>query len=111
MTIRWKNWAWLGFLLGGPTLVVGVVQLFVRTPLYAPLNADLANSFLATVAQVLAGILAIVFSVSVLAVDIASDRYTPRLFSYFAWNPATLITLFSLLTCTLLAVIAMGIQL
>ncbi len=97
-------------LVGGPIIVITGIQLTTKTPLYTPLNPDLAGSFLATMAQVLAGILAIVFSVSVLAVDIASDRYTPRLFAYFTGSWATLLSFFSILALTILAVIAIGVQ-
>jgi hypothetical protein len=111
MNVKREQWAWLGVMLGGPTVVVLTVQLLiVRTSLFMPLSADLARSFLGTMAQVLAGILAIVFSVSVLAVEIASDRYTPRLFSYFKDDPVTWRALASLLACTLLSVVPIGIQ-
>ncbi|MBN1934805.1 MAG: DUF2254 domain-containing protein [Anaerolineae bacterium] len=92
--------------------IVVPISLFLweRTPLYEALDADIANSFLATVAQVLAGILAIVFSLSVLAVEISSDRYTPRLFSYFARDRTTWLTFLLLLGCVLISVVAIGIQ-
>jgi hypothetical protein len=108
--VKWKRWLWLGLLFIGPTLVVVTVQGLVRTDLAASLDADQARSFLGTMAQVLAGILAIVFSVSVLAIEISSDRYTPRLFSHFRNNPATWRALISLLVCTLLSVVPLGIQ-
>lgn len=110
MDMKWKKWLWSVFLLGGPIIVVIAVQLIIRTPIYTSLNPDVASSFLATVAQVLAGILAIVFSVSILAVDIAADKYTPRLFSYFAGSWATRLTFFSILAVTILSVVSMGVQ-
>jgi hypothetical protein len=97
-------------MLVGPTVFVLAIQLIEKVALSTPLSVDLANSFLATVAQVLAGMLAIVFSVSVLAIEITSDRYSPCLFSYFIGNPATWLTLVSHLVCILLSVIAIGVQ-
>lgn len=104
------KWLWLVFLLVGPIIIVISVQLIANTPLYTSLSSRLASSFLATVAQVLAGILAIVFSVSVLAVDIAADKYTPRLFSYFTGSWATRLSFFSILALIILSVVAMGVQ-
>ena len=97
-------------MLLGPTIVVLVVHCAENIPLSALISADLANSFLGTMAQVLAGILAIVFSVSVLTVEIASDKYTPRLFTLFIMSAATWLSLVSLLMCILLSVIAIGVQ-
>lgn len=101
---------WLAILLGVPLVAVITVQTIVGTPLATPLRGDLANSFLGVVAQVLAGILAIVFSVSVVAVEVASSRYTPRLFSYFASSPATWLAFGALLACIAVSVVSMGIQ-
>jgi hypothetical protein len=105
-----NQWPWLGLVLTGATVIAFAVQMIVRTPLSTPLSADLANSFLATVAQVLAGILAIAFSVSVLAYEVASDRYGPRILSYFVTNPSTWLTMGSLLVTTLVSVVAIGVQ-
>ena len=107
--MKGKQWVWLSMLLG-PTIVVLVVHCVENIPLSALISADLANSFLGTMAQVLAGILAIVFSVSVLTVEIASDKYTPRLFTLFIMSTATRLSLVSLLVCVLLSVIAIGVQ-
>jgi len=89
-------------------LVITVVILSI--PLEAPVDSDIANSFLGTIAQVAASILAIVFSVSVLAVEIVSDRYSPRLFSYFVGSKATIVTFFSYLICILISAIAIGVN-
>ncbi len=105
--MKWKQW---GRLVITSIAIAVTVGWIVGIPLHAPLNENLANPFLATMAQVLAGILAIVFSVSVLAVEITSDRYTPRLFSFFIGNQATRLTFLSLLVCILISVIAIGVQ-
>jgi hypothetical protein len=110
MSANLTKWLWLVFLFGGPFIVVIGIQQVAKTPLNTSLNSAAASSFLATVAQVLAGILAIVFSVSVLAVDIAADKYTPRLFSYFAKNWATQLSFVSILALIILSVVAMGVQ-
>jgi hypothetical protein len=109
MKAKWAKSLWL-LLFVIPVFVVFIVQLITRTPLFAHLSPSLAGSFLATVAQVLAGILAIVFSVSVLAVGVVSDRYTPRLFRYIALNRATLLSFFSILALVIVSVVAMGVQ-
>lgn len=65
------------------TLVAGIATFFIcvisNVPLFDPLDANMANAFLGTVAQVIAGTVAIVFTVSTLAVSIASDRYSSQL--------------------------------
>jgi hypothetical protein len=108
--MKWKQWIWPGLMFFGPSVLALAIQLTAKNALSTPLGANLANSFLATIAQVLAGMLAIVFSVSVLAIEITSDRYTPRLFSYFIGYPATWLTLISYLSCILVSVIAIGVQ-
>lgn len=108
-----KRWLWLSLLslmIVVPIVVVMAVYTSVHVPLDTPLDAQLANTFLATVAQVLAGILAIVFSFSLLAVQIASDRYTPRLFSYFLGDWSTWLALLSLVVCITIAVVSLGVQ-
>ncbi len=105
--MKWIRWT---FLFIGPTLVVIIVQTIGGIPLNTPLSTNLAGTLLATMAQVLAGILAIVFSVSVLAVTIASDRYTPRLFSDFRNSPVAWLTFLALLSCLIVAVTSIGVQ-
>ena len=101
---------WIAVLLAVPSLAVLGVHAVSSTPLTAPLDATLANSFLGIVAQVLGGMLAIVFSVSIVAVEITSSRYTPRLFSYFVRDAGTWLALLSLLGCIFLSVVSMGVQ-
>ena len=78
--------------------------------LNALIDADIANGFLGTVAQILAGILAIVFSISVLAIDISADKYTSQIFSFFSKDKITWTTFGVVLLCILISTIAMGIQ-
>lgn len=89
-------------------LLCVVAVVILSLPLGAPVDSGMANSFLGTIAQVSASILAIVFSVSVLAVEIVSDRYSPRLFNYFVGNKATIITFFSYLICIAVSAISIG---
>lgn len=105
-----KQRLWIAILLGVPFVAVLGVQSILGTPLGTPLDSSLANSFLGVVAQVLAGMLAIVFSVSIVAVQITSGRYTPRLFSYFIRDRGTAVALPSLLGCIFLSVVAIGVQ-
>ncbi len=75
-----------------------------------PIDPDQANAFLTTIAQVLGGVLAIVFSVSALAVAISSDRYTPRQFRRFASDRNT-IFVFALVTLLIVtAVVAIALR-
>jgi len=109
LKIGWQRILWsLPFLT--PLGVVLIVHFLAQTPLNEALTPDLANLFLTTVAQVLAGILAIVFSVSVLAISIASDRYTTRIFRYFSHGRPTILTGSSFLAGILIATIASGVQ-
>lgn len=75
------------------------------------IDADFANLFLATIAQVFGGVLAIVFSVSALVITMIADRYTPQLVSKFAADRLTIITFLALLTCTLVALVSIGVSL
>src|SRR3990172_1195509 len=92
------------------TILVVVVQLVLRVPINTIVVPGIANSFLETIAQVDAGILAIIFSVSVLAVEITSDKYSTRLLGNFAFSRATILTFVSLTLPILISVIAIGIQ-
>ncbi len=100
----------IAFLALPPTIVVIITYCTVNIPLNFPLDGEIANNFLSTIAGVLAGILAIVFSISVLAVEIYSDRYTPRAFSYIQGNWIARIAFVTSLICILIAVVSLGIQ-
>ncbi len=90
------------------TLVVGLIS---RSPLFSIVHPDFANAFLATIAQVLGGTTAILFTVSALAITIAADRYTLQLLSRFISDPLT-VTSFAVITlCTLVAIISIGVDL
>jgi hypothetical protein len=90
-------------------LIMAIISGYICSkPLSTPIDSNLANSFLATIAQVSASILAIVFSVSILAIEIVSDRYSTRLYSYFIKDKATIITFFSHLICISISLIAIG---
>ena len=87
------------------------VQMLTGVPLNTPFaDGGIANSFLGTIAQVLGGILAIVLSLSVLGVEIASDKYTPRLLSYYRNDKVTWLILICFVVCIVISVVAMGIQ-
>lgn len=93
------------------SLLVSFVQLTMGNPSFSKLiDADIANAFLGTVAQVLAGILAIVFSISVLAIEIYADKYTTKIFSLLSRDKITWLTLGFLLFSILVFVIAMGVD-
>lgn len=88
-----KYWALILAFSSLGLVVLGILQLVTVKGVNCRLIDDvLANTLLATMGQILAGILAIVFSVSALAVTIVSDRYTPRLFVEFKRDPVTLAT-------------------
>lgn len=89
----------------GIALFVGIITM---KPLFSIIDADFANLFLATTAQVLAGTTAIIFTVSALTISIASDRYTAQLLSRFITDPLTIWTFFILLACMLIALFAVG---
>ena len=65
---------------------------------------------LSTIATCLAAILAIVFSISLLAVQIVSDKYTPRVLEYFKKNRLTKLTLFSFLLTIVFCIFFLGIS-
>lgn len=65
---------------------------------------------LSTIATCLAAILAIVFSISLLAVQIVSDKYTPRVLEYFKKNSLTKLTLFSFLSTIVFCILFLGIS-
>ena len=65
---------------------------------------------LSTIATCLAAILAIVFSISLLAVQIVSDKYTPRVLEYFKKNRLTKLTLFSFLLTIVFCILFLGIS-
>nr|QNO47494.1 hypothetical protein MJFALNKJ_00027 [Methanosarcinales archaeon ANME-2c ERB4] len=65
---------------------------------------------LSTIATCLAAILAIVFSISLLAVQIVSDKYTPRVLEYFKKNRLTKLTLFSFLLTIVFCILFLGIH-
>src|SRR4051794_32829389 len=71
--------------------------IILQKPLMEGIQADQANLFLATMAQVLGGLIAIIFTVSALAVSIISDRYTSQLTSRFINDPITWTTFVALL--------------
>ena len=65
---------------------------------------------LSTIATCLAAILAIVFSISLLSVQIVSDKYTPRVLEYFKKNRHTKLTLFSFLLTIVFCILFLGIS-
>jgi hypothetical protein len=111
ITGPWKRrWLWLLLLVLGPIVVVGITQVIAGNPFLALLDGDLGNAFLGTVAEILAGVLAIVLSLTLLAVQIAADKYSPRFFSYFRRDWVTWATLGFFLVTVLVAIVSMGIQ-
>lgn len=72
----------------------GIVAIFSATDLSTSLDGNMANSFLATVAQITAAIVAIVFTISTLTISVVSDRYSSQLMSKFIYDPITITTFF-----------------
>lgn len=97
--------------LGIALVITLLVDWISPERLTETIDADFANLFLATIAQVFGGALAIVFSVSALVITMIADRYTHQLVSKFAADPLTIITFLALLTCTLVALISIGVSL
>lgn len=95
--------------------ILGIVSILIvgfisnKALMYA-IDADMANAFLGTVAQVTAGIVAIVFTVSTLAVTIVSDRYSAQLTAKFLYDPLTVSTFLLLLLCGSVAVVSIGVS-
>lgn len=94
------------------TGIIGIVVVYLvsNKPLSDALDANMANAFLGTLAQVIAGTVAIVFTVSTLAVTIASDRYSSQLTAKFIYDPLTVTTFLLLLLCGTVAVISIGVS-
>lgn len=88
----------------------GIVAIFSATDLSTSLDGNMANSFLATVAQITAAIVAIVFTISTLTISVVSDRYSSQLMSKFIYDPITITTFFIQLFCAALATIAIGVN-
>lgn len=97
--------------LGIALVITVLVGWIAPERLTETIDADFANLFLATIAQVFGGALAIVFSVSALVVTMIADRYTHQLVSKFATDPLTIITFVALLACTLVALVFIGVSL
>ena len=93
-------------------LIAVIIHYIMGQPhlLNTIIKDNVANGFLEIVAQVLVGILAIVFSISILAIEIYADKYSSIILSTWAKAKPTHNTLGILLFCVLVFVIAIGLD-
>jgi hypothetical protein len=82
--------SWL-LLMAGFTTAGGFLAGFIVDFTTSPENTRL---FLSTLAGAQAGILAIVFSVTVIGIQLVATRYSPRMISFFTESPVFIYTFF-----------------
>ncbi len=88
--------------------ILFVILLVVLSGIYY--SIDISSSAFGAIATSLAAILAIVFSISILAIQVVVDKYNSTVLNYFTHSKQTQLTLFLFLGTIVLSIVVAGIE-
>lgn len=91
-------------------LCTAAVAAISGAPFLSTVDADTANQLLATTAQVMGGVLTIVFTISALAVTVVADRYSSQLLARVLSDRLTVTSFLVLLSITMVSIVAIGME-